>query len=170
MTYRLLPATPADLPDIIDIYHAAFQNDHFIGQMMPHVPRDIKRAYDMHYYGREFEMSALNGLRFRKVVDQDGCALPAPASTVCLFVYLRGLRTLVAFAKWQYPYTLTPGQKVEKARLDDVELSERRLPEGSNRELYDVFFAALREKKAMWMDESRDYCESNLLCPVSRST
>ena len=69
-------------------------------------------------------------------------------------------RKALAFAKWQYPYTLTPEQRAEKARLDRDEELEHPLPEGSNRELHDVFFAALREKKAKWMDESKDYCTS----------
>lgn len=73
MVYRLLPATPADLPDIIAIYHAAFATDPFIGQLMPNVPPEVRQAHDMHWYGREFELSELNGLRFRKVVDEDGC-------------------------------------------------------------------------------------------------
>ena len=69
-------------------------------------------------------------------------------------------RKTLAFAKWQYPYTLTAEQKVKKAQLDRIEELEHPFPEGSNRELYDVFFAALREKKAKWMDESKDYCKS----------
>lgn len=72
MPYTVLPATPADLPDIIAVYHAAFANDPFIGQLMPNVPLEVKTAHDLHWYGREFEMSELNGLRFRKVVDEDG--------------------------------------------------------------------------------------------------
>ena len=68
-------------------------------------------------------------------------------------------RKLLAFAKWQYPYTLTPEQKAEKAQLDRVEELEHPFPEGSNRELYEVFFAALREKKAKWLDGSKDYCK-----------
>ncbi|CAF9935402.1 hypothetical protein IMSHALPRED_010215 [Imshaugia aleurites] len=137
MPYRVLPATPADLPDIIAIYHAAFANDPFIGQLTPNVPPSVKQAYDLHWYGREFDLSELNGLRFRKVVDGDG--------------------KLLAFAKWQYPYTLTPEQKAEKAQLDRVEELEHPFPDGSNRELYEVFFAALREKKAKWLDGSKDY-------------
>lgn len=72
MPYTISPATRADLPDIIAIYHAAFADDPFIGQIMSNVPPQVKQAYDMHWYGREFEMSQLNGLRFRKVVDGDG--------------------------------------------------------------------------------------------------
>lgn len=68
-------------------------------------------------------------------------------------------RKPLAFAKWQYPYTLTSEQKTKKAQLDRIEEVEHPYPEGSNRELYDVFFAALREKKSKWMDESKDYCE-----------
>ena len=72
MQYTILPATPADLPDIVAVYHAAFANDPFIGQLMPNVPPQAKNAHDMHWYAREFEMSELNGLRFRKLVDGDG--------------------------------------------------------------------------------------------------
>ena len=69
----------------------------------------------------------------------------------------------MAYAKWQYPYSLTAEQRAEKARLDEVEKLEHPLPEGTNRELHDVFFAALEEKKGKWMDESKDYrkCESS---------
>lgn len=49
---------------------------------------------------------------------------------------------------------------MEKAQLDRYEELEHPLPEGSNRELYGAFFAALKEKKAKWMDESKDYCKS----------
>ena len=52
-------------------------------------------------------------------------------------------------------------QKARKAQLDKYAEFEHPLPEGSNRELYDVFFAALKEKKAKWMDESEDYCRSD---------
>ena len=72
MQYTVLPATPADLPDIIAVFHAAFANDPFVGQLMPNVPPHIRTAHDMHWYSREFEMSELNGLRFRKLVDADG--------------------------------------------------------------------------------------------------
>ena len=65
----------------------------------------------------------------------------------------------MAYAKWQYPYSLTPEQRAEKARLDEVDKMENPLPEGSNRELHSVFFAALVEKRAKWMDESKDYCK-----------
>lgn len=68
----------------------------------------------------------------------------------------------MAYAKWQYPYSLTPEQKAEKARLDEADKLEYPLPEGSNVELHRVFFSALVEKRAKWMDESKDYrmCKS----------
>lgn len=84
MAYTILQATPADLPDIIAIYHAAFANDPFIGQLMVNVPSEVKQAHDMHWYGREFEMCELNGLRFRKVVDGNGYStiIATPKSTI----------------------------------------------------------------------------------------
>ena len=69
-------------------------------------------------------------------------------------------RKTLAFAKWQYPYTLTAEQKSRKVQLDKIQELEHPLPKGTNRELYHVFFAALREKKAKWMDESKDYRKS----------
>lgn len=72
MTYTVQPATPADLPDIVEIHDAAFATDPFIGQLMPNVPPEVKRAHDIHYYRRELDMSELNGTRFRKVVGGDG--------------------------------------------------------------------------------------------------
>lgn len=137
MSYTILPATPADLPDIAAILDAAFAGDPFIGQLMPNVPPEIKQAYDMHCHGREFEMSEFNGLRFRKVVDENGKS--------------------VGIAKWRYPFTLTPEQNAKKKKLDDAEELEYPLPEEANKELHHVFFAALKEKKAMWMDQSKDY-------------
>lgn len=49
---------------------------------------------------------------------------------------------------------------MKKARLDRIEELECPLPDGSNKELYNVFFGALRERKAKWMDESKDYRRS----------
>lgn len=164
MVYTLLPATPADLSDIIAIYHAAFATDPFIGQLMPNVPPEVRQNHDMHWYGREFELSELNGLRFRKVVDENGCSRSLSRLHLLQFLgsctQLTSCRKLLAFAKWQYPYTLTAEERMRKAQLDRVEELEFPYPEGANRDLYDVFFAALREKKAIYMDESKDYCKS----------
>lgn len=79
MPYTILPATPADLPDITAIHQAAFADDPFIGQLMPNVLPEFKRSHDMHFFEREFEMSRLNGLRFRKAVDGEGCGSPLAA-------------------------------------------------------------------------------------------
>lgn len=65
----------------------------------------------------------------------------------------------MGYAKWQYPFTLTPEQRAEKARLDEADKLEHPPPEGSNTELHRVFFAALVDKRAKWMDESKDYCK-----------
>ena len=74
MVYTILPATPADLPDIIAVQHAAFADDAFIGQLMPNVSPEARQSHHMHFFARQFEMSRLNGLRFRKAVDGQGCA------------------------------------------------------------------------------------------------
>ena len=86
----------------------------------------------------------------------------APAKPESCAVRSLIVRKSLAFAKWQYPYTLTPEQKDRKAALNKREELEHSLPEGANRELYHAFFAALREKRAKWMDESKDYCRSKI--------
>ena len=72
MAYTILPATPADLPDIVAVQHAAFADDAFIGQLMPNVSPEARQSHDMHFFVRQFEMSKLNGMRFRKAVDGEG--------------------------------------------------------------------------------------------------
>ena len=72
MSYTVLTATQDDLIAIIAVYHAAFADDPFIGQIMPNVAPEVKQAYDIHRFRREIEMSELNGLKLKKVVDGDG--------------------------------------------------------------------------------------------------
>ena len=71
-------------------------------------------------------------------------------------------RKTLAFAKWQYPYTLSPEQAEKKAQLKRLIELQHPLPSGANKELYRVFFEALEEKKAKWMDETKDYCKLDL--------
>ena len=48
---------------------------------------------------------------------------------------------------------------MKKAQLNRSQELDHPLPSGANKELYDVFFAALKDKRAKWMDETKDYCE-----------
>lgn len=48
---------------------------------------------------------------------------------------------------------------MKKAQLNRIQELDHPLPSGANKELYDVFFAALKEKRAEWMDETKDYCK-----------
>ncbi len=68
---------------------------------------------------------------------------------------------LVAFAKWKYPYTLTPSQRAEKAKLD----LGRSYPPGTNSALYDQFFGHLDTLRKKYLDEEKDYCESPIPFP-----
>ena len=73
MAYTILPATPADLPEIVACHQATFADDPFIGLLMPNVLPEVKQSHDMHYFGRQFEMSRFNGMKHRKAVDGEGC-------------------------------------------------------------------------------------------------
>ena len=140
MSFTILPATTADLPDIAVIYGTAFKDDRIIGQLMPNVPLEVKQAYDLEWYRREFEMSTLNGLKFYKAVDVSG--------------------KMVGYAKWQYPHTLTYEQEEEKKKLDKMKEDMLPLPEGTNKELYHDFFGPLREKQRKYVQRDRVYCKS----------
>lgn len=72
MSYNILPVTPADLPDIVAVFHAAFKDDPHVGQLMPNVLPEVKQAHDMHYWQYQLNMSEYNGMIFRKLVDEDG--------------------------------------------------------------------------------------------------
>ncbi len=140
MSYTILPASTADLSEIVTIYNAAFKEDRIIGNLMAAVPLEVKKAYDIAWYRREFDMSKLNGLRFYKAVDQHG--------------------KMVGYAKWQYPYTLTPDQEEEKRRLDNAKNDILPLPKGTNTELYREFFEPLHEKQRRYAQKETIYCES----------
>ena len=65
----------------------------------------------------------------------------------------------VAFARWQYPYTLTPEQKVEKDEKDEKRKRYHEFPEGSNKELQEEFFRQLMEGRKRFIVPEKTYCE-----------
>ena len=64
---------------------------------------------------------------------------------------------VVAFAKWQYSYTLTPEQKQEK---EEYYSKRAPYPEGTNEVLYKDFFGQLDTLREKYVDEEEEYCES----------
>lgn len=64
-------------------------------------------------------------------------------------------RKLVAFAKWKYPYILTPEEQAEKDKLD----LGRNYPPGTNEKLYEQFFGRLDALRKKYLDEESDYCK-----------
>lgn len=72
MAYTILPVTTNDLPDIVAIHEAAFVDDPIFGQIMANVSPEAKLAHDLHWYEREFGISELNGLRWKKLIDGNG--------------------------------------------------------------------------------------------------
>ncbi len=67
----------------------------------------------------------------------------------------------VAFARWQYPYTLTPEQKAEKEEKDKNRKRYYQFPEGSNEELQKEFFRQLAEGRKRFIVPEKTYCECN---------
>ena len=67
---------------------------------------------------------------------------------------------VLAFAKWQYPHTLTTKQKAEK---EESEKDEEPRPPGMNSELGKIFRNALDERRIKHVDESEVYCKRSCL-------
>lgn len=63
----------------------------------------------------------------------------------------------MAFAKWQYPYTLTAEQAAEKEEVDGA---TELWPEGANVELCEEFWGKLRAGRKKWIRHEKDFCES----------
>ncbi|KAI4188895.1 MAG: hypothetical protein L6R41_001829 [Letrouitia leprolyta] len=138
MLFQVLPAEPSDIPEIAVIHHDAFAEDPIVGLLMPDVKPDLKNEYDLQYYKKTFANAHLTGSVMHKAVDTE-------------------TGKIVAFAKWVYPYTLTPEQKTEKEKLD----LSRSYPEGTNVELYEDFFKQLDAKRELYTNEEKDYWEEN---------
>ena len=68
----------------------------------------------------------------------------------------------MAFARWQYPYTLTPEQKAEKEVKDEQRKRYNEFPEGSNKELQEEFFKKLVEGRKRFIVPEKTYCKCNL--------
>ena len=71
-------------------------------------------------------------------------------------------RKTVAFAKWQYPHTLSAQQKAEK---EEEERNAKPRPEGTNFQLLEAFMTALDNKRMKWIDETKGYCEWHQISP-----
>ncbi|KAK4692536.1 hypothetical protein P7C71_g4688, partial [Lecanoromycetidae sp. Uapishka_2] len=67
-----------------------------------------------------------------------------------------GNGNIVAFAKWQYPQTLSAEQAAAKGITDEKAEEDNLLPAGANRELYNAFFGAIKERRKKLMNENLD--------------
>ena len=63
----------------------------------------------------------------------------------------------VAFSAWQYPHTLTDGQRRAKEEKDAGRQNEP--PEGSNNALIMEFFEKLFAGRKKWVDPEKTFCE-----------
>lgn len=64
----------------------------------------------------------------------------------------------MAWARWKYPYTLTPEQKREKEVI--IERDKPQYPEGTNVRLIHEFLGRLDDLRSKYVDEEKEYCKS----------
>jgi len=180
MKYLILPLDTSDLPEINVLFLDAFESNDIRLHLWLNVPREEHLAHQLRHY---FTVSTLDRSRFVKAVEPESgyvCFLspfsttftkPCSLDPIVLELHLRHFvfrscidhcSKIVAFAKWQFPHTLTAEQKAAKERADKKADEENPLPVGTNIELYSEFFGALKERRRKFLDDSKDYCQSIL--------
>ncbi|KAL8766853.1 MAG: hypothetical protein Q9209_006511 [Squamulea sp. 1 TL-2023] len=158
MPFEVHPAEASDIPDIVAIHQVVWVDDPIVGRLMPNVDPKAKYDYDVDFYKKKFDSRTLTGAVMHKVVDTDtgDCNLSQhgiPEIDVVTSLTNVDGRKLVAFARWKYPYTLTPEQQAQKDKLD----LSRSYPPGTNEELYEQFFGRLDTLRQRYLDEAEEY-------------
>ncbi|KAL8813998.1 MAG: hypothetical protein Q9223_006745 [Gallowayella weberi] len=143
MPFQLLLAEASDIPEIVAVHQISWVDDPIVARLMPDVEPKAKWDYDVDYYRKKFDSKSLTGTVMHKIVDTE-------------------TGKLVAFAKWNYPHSLTPEQQAEKDKLD----LGRSYPPGTNIQLYEEFFGRLDTLRKKYWQEGKNYCES--ACCISK--
>ena len=71
MPFELLRADVSDVPDIVTVFQASFQDDPVVGRLMCDVDPKVKFDYDVRLFEKYVRDGALTGSHFTKVVDKD---------------------------------------------------------------------------------------------------
>lgn len=68
MAFAIKACQYSDLPELVDVFLAAFENG-FFKIMLPDVPLDKRREWILQLDTKIFDESAINGARYFKAVD-----------------------------------------------------------------------------------------------------
>ncbi|KAI4159160.1 MAG: hypothetical protein LQ342_006807 [Letrouitia transgressa] len=139
MSFRLLPADISDVPAMVRISKAAFNDDPIVGRIWRDCDKEVQFEHDVRVYEKHMRNRALTGEVFTKVVEEE-------------------TGKLVAWARWKYPYTLTPEQKREKEVI--IERDKPQYPEGTNVRLIHEFLGRLDDLRSKYVDEEKEYYPS----------
>lgn len=69
MTFQLLPAVEADIPDMVIVYQDSFAEDPILGRIVSEVPKDVQRAYNIPRFTKFFTTEKIYGVQLFKVVE-----------------------------------------------------------------------------------------------------
>ncbi|KAL8807160.1 MAG: hypothetical protein Q9182_000842 [Xanthomendoza sp. 2 TL-2023] len=134
MPFQLLPVEASDIPGIVAVHQVSWVDDPIVARLMPDVDPRVKWDYNVDYYRKKLDSKDLTGTVMHKIVDTE-------------------TGKLVAFSKWNYPYSLTPEQQAERDELD----LGRSYPPGTNVELYEHFFHRLDTLRKKYCRDGKDY-------------
>lgn len=68
--YDVLPATIEDVPEIVEVFYAAFADDDIMGNTERNVDPAIRTARSAKFHRQNFENAHLNGARYFKAVEK----------------------------------------------------------------------------------------------------
>lgn len=71
MSFQVLPAEPSDIPGMVAVHQASWENDPIVGRLMPDVDPKAKYEYDVDFYKRKFDTKELTGSVMHKVVETE---------------------------------------------------------------------------------------------------
>jgi hypothetical protein len=71
MSIQILPVQEADLPDLVHVYLAAFENDPIVGRLKAGLPESVRFQKTLAYFRRLYAGTDVYGARFFKAVEGD---------------------------------------------------------------------------------------------------
>jgi hypothetical protein len=71
MSIQILPVQEADLPDLVHVYVAAFENDPIVGRLKAGLSESVRFQKILAYFRRLYAGTDVYGARFFKAVEGD---------------------------------------------------------------------------------------------------
>lgn len=144
MPLLLAPVEEADVTKAATIFYDAFRYD----------------PYDKALFANTDKADAINYL-----AEEDLYAIRNDPQTHIIKVTDSDTKEIVAYARWEVPYTFETEEAMEKAKRPNAHPA---YPALANAALGDYFLGQLAEKKKKYMDTEKDYSKTDSNPPLNQ--